>query len=85
MPEHPGIRCWTDFPLRDRRSRRLWGNRNGRLALRSCGPNSVGANRPDTARKSQRNPFFSGGNNGGQDTCWKSLSPLYQMSYINDR
>ena len=22
---------WTDFPLRDRRSRRLWGNRNGRL------------------------------------------------------
>ena len=32
MPEHPGTRSWTDFPLRDRRSRRLWGNQNGRLA-----------------------------------------------------
>ena len=32
MPEHSGTRCWTDFPLRDRSSRRLLGNRNGRRA-----------------------------------------------------
>ncbi len=31
MPEHRGTRSRTDFPLRDRRSRRLWENRNGRL------------------------------------------------------
>ena len=38
----------TDFPLRDRRSRRLWGNRNGRLAQRFRGRNPVRANRPDS-------------------------------------
>ena len=75
----------TDFPLRDRRSRRLRGNRNGRLAQRPCGRDSVLANRPDTATKSQRNPIFSQGHNGGQDALWKSLSPLYKMRYINDR
>ena len=85
MPEHPGTRSWTDFPLRDRRSRRLWGNRNGRLAQRPCGRDSVGANRPDTATKSQRNPIFFGGHNGGQDTLWKSITPLYKVCYINDR
>ena len=46
------------------------------------GRNSVRANRPDTATKSQRNPSFSGGHNGGQDTLWKSISPLYEMLYI---
>ena len=44
MPEHPGTRCWTDFPLRDRWSRRLWGNRNGGSL---SGRHSVGANRPE--------------------------------------
>ena len=34
----------TDFPLRNRRSRRLWGNRNGGSL---SGRHSVGANRPD--------------------------------------
>ncbi len=33
----PRNASWTDFPLRDRRDRRLWGNRNGRLAQRSWG------------------------------------------------
>ena len=27
----PQNASWTDFPLRDHRSRRLWGNRIGRL------------------------------------------------------
>ena len=43
---------------------------------------SVGANRPDRATKSQRNRFFYGGHNGGQDTVWESLSPLYKKRYI---
>ena len=43
----PRNASWTDFPLRDRRSRRLWGNRNGRLAQRSRGRHPVRANRPD--------------------------------------
>jgi len=34
--------------LRDRRSRRLWGNQNRWLAQRSCGRHSVGANRSRT-------------------------------------
>ena len=51
----------------------------------SSGRNSVRANRPDTATKSQGNLFFSGGHNGGQDTLWKSLSPLYKACYINSR
>ncbi len=33
----PRNASWTDFRLRDRRDRRLWGNRNGRLAQRSWG------------------------------------------------
>ena len=37
----------------------------------SSGRNSVRANRPDTARKSQRNPFFSGGHNGGRTSSEK--------------
>ena len=43
----PRNASWTDSPLRDRRSRRLWGNRKGRLAQRSRGRNPVRANRPD--------------------------------------
>lgn len=46
MPERPGTHCRTDFPLRDRRSRRLWGIRNGRFALWSCGHHSVRATVP---------------------------------------
>ena len=81
----PRNASWTDSPLRDRRSRRLWGNRNGRLAQRSCVCSSVRANRPDTATKSQGNLFFSGGHNGGQDIVWKSITPLYKMRYLNSR
>ena len=81
----PRNAAWTDFPLRDRRSRRLWGNRNGRLAQRSRGRNPVRSNRPDTATKSQGNLIFSGGHNGGQDTLWKSLSHVYTVCYINDK
>ena len=61
-------------PLLDRLSSQgtqvppLWGNWNGRLAQGSCGRNSVGANRPDRATKSQGNLYFSGGYNGGQDS-----------------
>ena len=33
----PRNASWTDFRLRDRRDRRRWGNRNGRLAQRSRG------------------------------------------------
>ena len=41
----------TDFRLRDRRSRRLWGNRNdGALS----GRHSAGANRPDVSVRSKR-------------------------------
>ncbi len=57
----PGNASWTDFPLRDHRSRRLWGNRN-------CGPdselldrgalgrgrNSVRSNRPGVTVRSSR-------------------------------
>ena len=53
-----------------------------RMAGSLSGRNSVGANRPDRATKSQGNLFFSGGHNGGQDTLWKSISPLYKMLYI---
>ena len=49
------------------------------------GRHSVGANRPDRATKSQRNRFFYEGHNGGQDTVWNSLSPLYKMRYITFR
>ena len=44
----PRNASWTDSPLRDRRSRRLWGSRNGRLAQRSRGRDPVRANRPDS-------------------------------------
>ena len=40
----PRNASWTDFPLRDRRSGRLWGNRNGRLAQRSRGRSPVRSN-----------------------------------------
>ena len=81
----PRNASWTDFPLRDRRSRRLWGDRNGRLAQRSRGRNPVRSNRPDTATKSQGNLIFSGGHNGGQDTLWEYISHLYTVCYINDK
>ena len=81
----PRNASWTDSPLRDRRSRRLWENRNGRLAQRSCGRNSVRANRPDRATKSQGNLFFSGGHNGGQDTVFTSISPFNTTLYLTRR
>ncbi len=46
---------------------------------------SVWANRPDRATKSQRNRFFYGGHNGGQDIVCKSISPLNKASYITHR
>ena len=62
-PRHsraPRYASWTDFPLRDRRSRRLWGNRNDRIALRFCGRNSVGPTVPIRPRRTREICFFSG-------------------------
>ena len=65
------------FPSRGPQVSPLWENRNGRLAQRSCGRNSVRANRPDTATKSEGNLFFFGGHIGGQDTVCRPISLLY--------
>ncbi len=54
----PGNASWTDSPLRDRRSRRLWGNRNGWLAQRSRGRSPVRSNPPGRARRAREICFF---------------------------
>ena len=68
----PRNASWSDFPLRDRRSRRLWGNRKGRLAQRSRGRHPVRANGadsncPPTSRKVQWIPFQIEGYNEGNE------------------
>ena len=68
----PRNASWTAFPLRDRRSRRLWGNRIGRLIR----PDLGGARWPSRQGSLWRERPRKGGGKGWPDPCHPLPSPV---------